>query len=272
MADHESILAFTTQLAEQAGDLIVQMRANAQLSLAYKQDIELVTNADIASDEIIIQSIREKFPSHQILAEESSPDLSKVTHDDTPLWIIDPIDGTVNYAHHHQQVAVSIAYCVKGRVQVAVVYCPFQAEMFGAIRNQGAWLNDQPIRCGHKKDMQKTLIATGFPYDKQGKLPQLMAYLTAVLAHCGDIRRLGSAALDICWVAMGRLDGYYESVSVWDCAAALLIASEAGAKCGHFVAPPLGVPKELHPEHLLVSNPQLFAGLQTILEDASLSR
>jgi len=270
MADHESILAFTTQLAEQAGDLIVQMRANSQLSLAYKQDIELVTNADIASDEIIIQSIRDKFPDHQILAEESHPDLAKIEHNDTPLWIIDPIDGTVNYAHYHQQVAVSIAYCVKGQVQVAVVYCPFQAEMFSAIRNQGAWLNDQPIRCGDKKQMEKALIATGFPYDKRGKLPQLMSYLAGILEHCADVRRLGSAALDICWVAMGRLDGYYESVSVWDCAAALLIASEAGAKCGHFVDVPQGVPKELHPEHLLVSNPPLFDGLKKILKDASL--
>ncbi len=268
MADLESILEFTTQLAETAGDLIVQMRATSQLTSAYKQNVELVTNADTASDDLITQAIRDKFPDHQILAEESQPDLSSIVHDDTPVWIIDPIDGTVNYAHYHHQVAISIAYCVKGQVQVAVVYNPFQAEMFTAIRNQGAWLNDQPIQCGNKKHLNTALIATGFPYVKQGKLATLMACLETILQHCADVRRLGSAALDICWVAMGRMDGYYESVSVWDCAAALLIAKEAGAKCGHFSQVPTDYPKELYPENILVSNPVIFDELNGLLSSA----
>ncbi len=271
MANLESILDFTTQVAEQAGDLIVQMRASRQLKTSYKQHIELVTDADLASDQLIIDAIKKIYPEHQILSEESSPDLSSIEYSDTPLWIIDPIDGTVNYAHYHQQVAISIAYCIKGQVQVAVVYCPFQAEMFTAIRDQGAWLNDQPIRCSDKTQLNKALVATGFPYDKKGKLPQLMSSLEAILSNCADVRRIGSAALDICWVAMGRLDAYYETVSVWDSAAAILIAREAGAKCGHFVDVPKGEPVELYSENLLISNPVIFDELKSILKGANLS-
>jgi myo-inositol-1(or 4)-monophosphatase len=271
MANLESILDFTTHVAEQAGDLIVQLRASRQLKTSYKQNIELVTDADIASDKLIIDAIKKKYPDHQILSEESSPDLSATEYSDTPLWIIDPIDGTVNYAHYHQQVAISIAYCVKGQVQVAVVYCPFQAEIFTAIRHQGAWLNDQPIRCSNKISLSKALVATGFPYDKQGKLPQLMSSLEAILTHCSDVRRIGSAALDICWVAMGRLDAYYETVSVWDSAAAILIAREAGVKCGHYVDVPKGEPIELYSENLLISNPAIFDELKTILKGANIS-
>ncbi len=271
MDNLESILGFTTQVAEQAGDLIVQMRANRQLKTSYKKNIELVTDADIASDQLIIEAIKSRYPDHQFLSEESNPNLSTIEYSDTPLWIIDPIDGTVNYAHYHQQVAISIAYCIKGQVQVAVVYCPFQAEMFTAIRHQGAWLNDQPIRCSEKTQLNKALVATGFPYDKQGKLPQLMSSLEAILTNCADVRRIGSAALDICWVAMGRMDAYYETVSVWDSAAAMLIAREAGAKCGHYVDLPKGAVIELYSENLLISNVAIFDKLKTILKDANLS-
>lgn len=266
----ESILAFVTSLAEQAGDLIVEKRISSSLSLSYKRDVELVTNADIAADDLITQAIKKQYPSHQILSEESSPDLNSIQHLDTPVWIIDPIDGTVNYAHHHSQVAISIAYAVKGKVQVAVVYCPFQAEMFTAIRHQGAWLNDQPIRSSSAEQLSKALVATGFPYDKHEKLPQLMSYLENILQHCADIRRIGSAALDICWVAMGRLDAYYETVSVWDCAAAQLIAREAGAKCGHFLPVPKNEPEELHPENLLITAPALFDKIKALLLDAKI--
>jgi len=268
----ESILDFTRHLAENAGDLIVGMRAHSRLNVQFKQDIELVTDADLASDKLITEAIAKAYPDHQILAEESNPDLSSVQYNDTPLWIIDPIDGTVNYAHHHPQVAVSIAYSVKGRVQVAVVYNPFQGEMFCAIRNQGAWLNDQPLTCSNTMQLDKAIIATGFPYDKRKVLPQLMKRLHKILNHVADVRRLGSAALDICWVAQGRLDAYYESVSPWDFAAAQLIAKEAGAKVGHFIQPPKDVPAELFGENLLISNPDLFEPLHKILNSAELDQ
>lgn len=265
MSALDSILKFTTDLAEQAGELIVEMRSGNKLDMDFKRGVELVTNADVAADKLITDAIRQRFPDHEIMAEESAPDLEKLKHLDKPLWIIDPIDGTVNYAHHHNQVAVSIAYAVRGQVQVGVVYSPFQAEMFTAVRGQGSWLNDQPLQCSEISALNKAIIATGFPYEKAEQLPLLIQRLHNVLKECADVRRLGSAALDICWVAMGRLDGYYETVSPWDFAAAQLVAREAGAVCGHFIEPPEGIAQELFGENLLISNPHLYKGLKAIL-------
>ncbi|MFT5594439.1 MAG: myo-inositol-1(or 4)-monophosphatase [Oceanicoccus sp.] len=268
MENLEPILAFINDIAKQAGSLIVEMRANAQLSHNYKQGIELVTNSDIAADRLITDAIRVQFPNDQILAEESNPDFDALLYNDTPIWVIDPIDGTVNYAHHHHQVAISIAYVVKGKIQAAVVYNPFLNEMFEAIRQKGAWLNDQPIRCSATTALDRALVATGFPYDKQPQLDQLMHRLHKVLEQCADVRRLGSAALDICWVALGRLDAYYETVSPWDCAAGWLIAKEAGARCGYFIEPEQGITHELHSENLLIATPAIYEPLKTILVDA----
>jgi len=270
MSDLETILAFASDIAKQAGKMIVEMRANAQLNHSYKDGIELVTNSDIAADTLITDAIRDQYPTHQILAEESNPDLSTIEHNETPVWVIDPIDGTVNYAHHHHQVAISIAYVIKGKIQVAVVYNPFLSELFTAIRQKGAWLNDQPIRCSATTELNRAIVATGFPYDKTAQLDQLMLRLHKILEQCADVRRLGSAALDICWVALGRLDAYYETVSPWDCAAGWLIAKEAGARCGYFIEPETPMTHELHSEHLLVATPALYDSLKCILQDAQL--
>ena len=269
MSSIDDIHHFATELAEKAGDLIVELRSMQRLNVDFKAGIELVTNADIAADKLISDAIRARFPDHRILAEESAPDIAAIADTSTPLWIIDPIDGTVNYAHHHPQVAISIAYAERGKVQTGVVYNPFQAELFSAIRGQGSWLNDQPLHVSGLHELNRALIATGFPYNKKPVLPLLMSRLQAVLENCADVRRLGSAALDICWVAMGRLDAYYETVSPWDCAAAVLIAREAGAKCGHFMPVPEHMPEELCGENLLISTPALYNDLQEILQAAS---
>lgn len=266
----ESILEFARNIAEQAGDLVVGLRSQHKLDVQFKQGIELVTNADIESETLITNAIKAQYPDHQILAEESNPDLSSVSVSDAPLWIIDPIDGTVNYAHHHHQVAISIAYAVRGQVQVAVVYSPFQAEMFCAIRDQGAWMNDQPISCSPIDDLSKAIVATGFPYDKSTQLPQLINRLHKVLEQAADVRRLGSAALDMCWVALGRLDAYYETVSPWDSAAAFLIAKESGAKCGHFLPKKTNAPDDLYSQDILVAAPKLYEPLKNILIEAQL--
>lgn len=271
MSDLETILEFATDIAQQAGSVISKMRADTQLHHDYKNGVELVTNSDLAADKLITQAIQDHFPDHQILAEESNPNIQSITHNSTPLWVIDPIDGTVNYAHHHHQVAISIAYVVKGKIQVAVVYNPFLRETFSAIRKKGAWLNDQPIRCSATSQLDRALVATGFPYDKTNQLDQLMQRLHKVLQHCADIRRLGSAALDICWVALGRLDAYYETVSPWDCAAGWLIAKEAGARCGYFIKPDEPITHELHSKHLLIATPALYEPLKKILKEATLN-
>lgn len=254
-------LAWLQRLAQQAGHLI--RHEQQTLTISYKDNIELVTQADVAADRLIQQAIQEQFPSHTILSEELAPQAATECE---YLWIVDPIDGTVNFARGHSQVAVSIAFYRAGMAELGVVYNPFTQELFSAQAGQGATLNGEPIHCSGTDELRRALIATGFPYQKNN-LGQMIERLQKVLTHCADVRRLGSAALDICWVACGRLDGYYESVKPWDFAAARLIALEAGAVAGHYLAPPADISPTLCGDHILVSNAVLFEAMQSLLTD-----
>lgn len=267
--DSAIVLEFSKQIARDAGKLMcVELEQAGGPAAHYKQaGLELVTEADIKVDELICNAIRSRFPGHMILAEESSPDLEDISRIMTPLWIVDPIDGTVNYAHSHHHSAVSIAYVDKGLVQCGVVYNPFVDEMFYACKGLGAFLNDSKIHVAKKTDMRRALFATGFPYDKSDLAP-LVARLSRMLDNCADLRRIGSAALDICWVAAGRLDIYYENLSVWDFAAAQLIAMEAGARYGHFQPVPDGVSPVFHDRNILVCNDALFDRVCVLLQQA----
>ncbi len=266
----QEISIFAVDMAMRAGELIKQERRNGELEKSYKPNDELVTNADLKADELITKHIRKVYPDHRILSEESAPDALTIKDIDSPIWIIDPIDGTVNYAHGHHQVAVSIAYAEAGQVQTGVVHCPFQNETFQAIRGKHSLLNHNPIEVSHKHNLRKALIGTGFPYDKSNLEP-LIRRLRAVVNNCQDIRRVGSAAIDICWVAMGRLDGFYESLSPWDFAAAQLIAEQAGAQCGHFSGVPSGVLESLYGEDILIATPELYDELEELLQNASIT-
>ncbi|MFE8070603.1 inositol monophosphatase family protein [Marinobacteraceae bacterium S3BR75-40.1] len=265
MTDYPSIAEFASNLAHQAGRMVVEERESGSLRHDYKDQVELVTHADVKVDEFITRAIEARFPDHRILSEESFPDLAKAAELETPLWIVDPIDGTVNYSYGHDQVAVSIAYAERGRIQVGVVHNPFRQECFEAVRGQGATLNGEAIRVSGCNELRKALVATGFPYHKDALAP-LVKRVGNVLEACRDIRRLGSAALDICWVACGRLDVYYETVSPWDFAAAWLIAAEAGARCGHFTPVPEGQPVELWSQDLLICSPALFEPMLPLLQ------
>jgi len=260
MNNLQSILSFIQELARKAGELMLSEpgREGGLVSYYKKAGIELVTDADIKVDKLICDAIRARFPGHQILAEESAPDLVGLSQMAQPLWVIDPIDGTVNYAHDHGHSAVSIAFFDQGQLLVGVVFNPFSQEMFYATAGGGAFLNGTAIGVAQKTDMRRALFATGFPYEKHD-LDPLIRRLGVMLQHCADLRRIGSAALDICWVAMGRLDIYYENLSVWDFAAAQLIAIEAGAQYGHFLPVPDGVSPVFHNQNILVANPVLFA-------------
>lgn len=253
---------FILRLAQEAGDVISALRS--QLSIDFKGGHELVTQADVAADQLIRERIQQHFPDHAILSEELAPDTDQQAEH---LWVIDPIDGTVNYAHQHPQVAISIAYFHNREAKLAVVHNPFLSETFHAQRGQGALLNDAQIHCAATSEMKRAIVATGFPYQKPD-LAQLMQRLSLILGSCADVRRLGSAALDICWVACGRLDAYYETVKPWDSAAARLIALEAGAQCGHIHDIPDGENPELWSKDILVTVPALFDALQALLRKA----
>ncbi len=258
-----SILDFAEATAREAGALIASMR-QAGLAHQYKKANELVTNADLAADKLIIERIRARFPHHALMTEESFQGARKDLSLQDPIWIVDPIDGTVNYAHGHFMVAVSIAYAIDGEVQVGVVHNPFLNETYTATLGAGSEVNGQALQVSHQSDLGKALVATGFPYDKSG-VPPIIERVQRILTQCQDIRRLGSAAMDICWVAQGRLDAYFESLSPWDFAAARLIALEAGARCGHFSPVPDGVPECIHCLDLLITTPELFEPIRDLL-------
>ncbi len=255
------------RIALAAGELIKDGRENQPLETSFKGGIELVTQMDLASEQLIIAELSRAFPDHKFLAEETANDVS-ATDFQSPTWIVDPIDGTVNYAHHHHQVGVSIALAIKGKMKVGVVHNPFSGETFHAVAGSGAFLNKQPIQGSIKSNMKQNLVATGFPYAKTN-VTQLTNRLKEVLTHCADIRRLGSAAMDLCWVACGRIDSYYErDLQLWDMAAGWLIAQEAGCLCGHIQNNEQEF-NAFHPSDVLVSgNSELYRGLQGILQHA----
>jgi len=258
------LLQQSVAIAKEAGRLIQDLRDNQAFTEDYKQNQELVTSADIKSDQMIRALLQLSFPKHGILSEESSPDYSDTATLYQPLWIIDPIDGTVNYAHGLPHVAISIAYAEQGEVKVGVVYNPFLDELFTAIKGEPAKLNSKDIQASQTAELHKALVATGFPYDKT-LIPTLMPRLHRVLSNCQDIRRIGSAALDLCYVASGRIDGYYETVSPWDFAAARLIALQAGALAGHLDGCPKDYPESLYGQQILVANAKIYPQLEQLL-------
>jgi len=263
--NYSAILQFAQTIAREAGALIRDTRNRADVTHTFKHGNELVTNADLLADRLLCERIHASFPEHLILSEESSPNIGKVEEIQGGLWIIDPIDGTVNFAHGHIQSAVSVAFFDQQQARVGVVYNPFTDEMFAAESGRGATLNGKTIHVAQESDLRRALIATGFPYEKSD-IAILVARVQTILTHCADIRRLGSAALDICWLAAGRIDGYYESLSVWDFAAAQLVATEAGARFGHFSALPESANPQLWGKDILVANPALYPQLYKLLQ------
>ena len=227
-------LAVAIEAAQRGGAIAREQRSSQSVNITLKAARNLVTTADLASEKAIIETILGHFPDHKILAEESSDPALAATFNTGSTWVIDPIDGTTNYAHGHNQVGVSVAYAVDGVVQAGAVLAPFQGELFTATKGGGAFCNNEQIRATETQTLSDALIATGFPYDRVN-IDRICARLLHLLRTCRDIRRIGAASVDISWVACGRLDAFYEeTLSPWDGAAACLIAREAGAKVGHY--------------------------------------
>lgn len=266
----DTVLSVATEAARRAGEVILSARRERDFSVKNKKsDVDLVTTADVAAEKVVVDTIRAQFPDHTLLAEESAPSISPADYT-KPLWIIDPIDGTTNFVHGHYQVGVSIAFAFEGTVEVGVVHAPFLAETFTAKRGSGAFMNGKPIQVSVEDSLKRSLIATGFPYTRED-IPTFVRQLTTVLTQCRDIRRLGSAALDICMVAAGRVEGFYETVNTWDIAAGCLIAREAGAHTGHIYprTPERTLPKDFDAFELIVATPGIFGPLQALLQEAT---
>ncbi len=213
------------RLAREAG-AILRAGYSKEHQVKYKGVIDLVTEVDRESEAFLLGEIRGKYPDHHILAEESGI----IQGNDEHIWFVDPLDGTVNYAHHIPIFSVSIAYASQGRMMLGAVYEPLRDEMFAAERGKGARLNGMPIHVSSATELQKSLLVTGFPYDAWNTRQDNFANFVHFGKLTQGVRRLGSAALDLCYVAAGRFDGFWEmSLNPWDIAAGGLIAEEAGA-------------------------------------------
>ena len=235
--DMELIKKTGISAAEKAAEVLIS-RFGKISRIQKKGAIDLVTEADTESERIIIQTIRSSFPDHAILAEESG---FKAGIGDS-CWIIDPLDGTTNFAHQVGQFSVSIAYARHGAIQFGLVLNPINGECFSAVKGQGALLNHQFINVSSAETVSDSLLVTGFPYNKREMIDPLMNRFRNCLKTAQGIRRLGSAALDLCFLACGRFDGYWEqNLNPWDTAAGLLIATEAKAVVTDFSNQPFSI-------------------------------
>ena len=222
----QAMLNIAIRAARHAGDF-VQRKTNKlpDLRVEEKAQNDYVSEVDREAEARIIDELHKAYPQHSILAEESGA----YDGDDEYRWIIDPLDGTTNYLHGFPHYAVSIACQYREKLQHAVVYDPFKQELFAASRGDGATLNNRKIRIGNARSLSSTLLATGFPFRNRDRLESFQRLFAMFYESAGDIRRAGSAALDLCYVAAGRLDGYWEDgLGAWDIAAGALIVREAG--------------------------------------------
>ncbi|MDC0609113.1 inositol-1-monophosphatase [Vibrio sp.] len=221
------MLNIAIRAARKAGNHIAKSLENAdKIQSAQKGTNDFVTNVDKEAESIIIDVIKTSYPDHSIIAEESGVIDGK---DSEVQWIIDPLDGTTNFVKGLPHFSVSIAVRIKGRTEVACVYDPMLNDLFTAQRGSGAQLNNARIRIQPGKDLNGTVLATGFPFKQKQHSESYLKILSALFTECADFRRAGSAALDLCYVAAGRVDGYFElGLKPWDMAAGELIAREAG--------------------------------------------
>jgi myo-inositol-1(or 4)-monophosphatase len=218
-------------LARGAG-AILHEGYNKDHQISYKGVIDLVTEIDHASEGFLLNEINRRWPDSHIMAEESGITQGHNEH----AWYVDPLDGTVNYAHHIPIFSVSIAYAQNGFMQLGVVYDPMRDELFSGERGKGAWLNGHVVHASDATELRRSLLVTGFPYDAWSTTQDNFANFVHFGKLTQGVRRLGSAALDACYVAAGRFDGFWElALKPWDVAAAGLIAEQAGARVTNVV-------------------------------------
>jgi myo-inositol-1(or 4)-monophosphatase len=251
------MLNIAIKAARAAGAIINRASLDIErLTVTAKSHNDFVTEVDRAAEEAIIATILEAYPGHGILAEESGR-AQGAKHSDY-VWIIDPLDGTTNFIHGFPVYAVSIALTFRGQVQQAVVYDPTRNDLFYASKGKGAFLNDRRIRVSKRTRMLEALIGTGFPFRKGDNFQRYMRMFEDVMVQCAGLRRPGAASLDLCYVAAGYYDGFFETgLSPWDVAAGALIITEAGGLVGNFT----GEPDYLYQREIVAGTPRIYGQL-----------
>ena len=253
------MLKNTLYKAVQAGAAEIVRFFNSDFKISNKEGVNnLVTEADHASEKAIMDVIRKDFPEHQLLGEESG----KLVQDSNYKWIIDPIDGTVNFAHGIPLNCVSIGIEKDGKIIMGVVYNPHINEFFFAEKGKGATLNDKPISVSNETQVLKSCLVTGFPYTYINMPNGPLEIFDKLIRKGVPVRRIGSAAIDLCWVACGRFDGFYEhKLEPWDSAAGFLIVEEAGGKVTNHENEPFSI----YQHKILATNGKIHDELSGII-------
>ena len=256
----DEYLTVASNAARRAGN-ILRENLHGIREISYKGDINLVTEMDMRSERAVVETILASFPGHGIIAEEET----SIQNESGYRWIIDPLDGTTNYAHGYPCFSVSIALEHEGEIIAGVVYDPMRNELFAARKGKGAALNGRPIRVTAIDTLIKSLLATGFPYDRKESEKNNMDYFHDLLMASQEVRRDGSAALDLCSVACGRFDGFWElKLKPWDVAAGSLIVREAGGTVSDFSGKRFSV----HDEEILATNGRIHQPMVEIMRKA----
>jgi myo-inositol-1(or 4)-monophosphatase len=250
------LLDFAIQTAREAGRLLAE-RFGRKIEISNKSEIDLVTESDLASERLVIDRIKTYYPRHSILAEESgATDAASEWR-----WIIDPLDGTTNYAHGYPCFCVSIGLAHQGRLELGVVYDPIRDEMFAAERGQGASLNGRRIHVSETRSLSAALLCTGFPYDVRQRNEFARHFANFIMTAQG-VRRDGAAALDLAYVAAGRFDGFWEEgLKPWDVAAGVLIIEEAGGRVTDYYDAPF----DIYSPPILASNGLVHEEMMRVL-------
>jgi myo-inositol-1(or 4)-monophosphatase len=260
----EQLHLVATQAARSAGDLL-RNYAKTGFRIEYKNLLNLVTDADHAAEQCVIDHIRAQFPTHRILAEERGADAQRLSIYE---WVIDPLDGTTNFAHGFPTYAVSIGVVRDGAGVLGVVYDPTRDELFTARAGGGAWLNGRPINVTSTEQLDHALLVTGFSYDIRDTPNNNLNHFCQFALKAQGLRRTGSAALDLCYVAAGRFDGFWEvKLNPWDMAAGVVILREAGGMVTDFG----GKTHSIYQPELVASNGRIHTAMLDVIH-SNLSR
>ena len=262
---HKSgLLAFerAAHAAARRGGAFIRSRYGERQQVSFKSEVDQVTSVDREAERLIVDTLLGAFPAHGMVAEESTAQLGR----DGYRWYVDPLDGTTNFAHAYPHFAVSIALARDDDFLLGVVYDPLRDETFAAVRGGGARLNGSPIAVSETAVLERALVATGFPYDRRQHARRYLRFWEEVMTRAQDVRRGGSAALDLCYVACGRLDAFWEwKLHPWDTAAGRLIVEEAGGRVTDFSA----LPHRLTGEETAASNGRVHDALLRALASPS---
>lgn len=242
-AEAEKVLDVAIALARRVGARIrKEVESSEVLDVTHKGISDIVTAIDLWSEKEITETVAREFPEHLVIGEETSAALAETRKRSLPelladniCWVVDPLDGTSNFSNKLPHSAVSLAVVERGVRVLGVVFDPFRDELFHAVKNGGAFLNGRRLSCSKKTELVKSLVAIGFPNDRWIRWSEYQPVLNAIIMSCRNVRACGAAAIEICWVAAGRLEGFFEyNIKAWDVAAGSIIVEEAGGRAASF--------------------------------------